>query len=193
VTAPVPLSGRRVLVARARPGRSDLGIRLRDLGAEVIEIPEIDVEPAAEALEVAGSGAHDAVVFACATGTDAVLGRRALDLPLIAVGRHARAALARHGAPAAVMVEGACRDALEAHRAAFAGRRLLLVTSDQGRPGFAGPFADALRSVPMVAMGPRTEASARRLGAARVARAATDTLPALVASTLANLEAPWTR
>src|SRR5262249_10615987 len=40
-----PLAGHRVVVARARPGRSRIARALRAAGAEVIETPRIDVEP----------------------------------------------------------------------------------------------------------------------------------------------------
>jgi len=40
----MPLKGRRVLVARARPGRSKIGSQLRALGAQVMESPSVSVK-----------------------------------------------------------------------------------------------------------------------------------------------------
>jgi uroporphyrinogen III methyltransferase / synthase len=47
-----PLHGRRVLVTRARAQASGLAATLRDLGAEVVELPAIRVEPRIESEEV---------------------------------------------------------------------------------------------------------------------------------------------
>jgi uroporphyrinogen III methyltransferase / synthase len=47
-----PLHGRRVVVTRARAQASGLASTLRDLGAEVIELPAIRIEPAIETGEV---------------------------------------------------------------------------------------------------------------------------------------------
>jgi uroporphyrinogen III methyltransferase/synthase len=47
-----PLHGRRVLVTRARAQASGLAARLRSLGAEVVELPAIRIEPRIESEEV---------------------------------------------------------------------------------------------------------------------------------------------
>ncbi len=47
-----PLHGRRVVVTRARAQASGLAARLRDLGAEVVELPAIRIEPRLNAVEV---------------------------------------------------------------------------------------------------------------------------------------------
>jgi uroporphyrinogen III methyltransferase/synthase len=47
-----PLHGRRVVVTRARAQASGLAATLRDLGAEVVELPAIRIEPAIESDEV---------------------------------------------------------------------------------------------------------------------------------------------
>jgi uroporphyrinogen III methyltransferase / synthase len=47
-----PLYGRRVVVTRARAQASGLAARLRELGAEVIELPAIRIEPTIESDEV---------------------------------------------------------------------------------------------------------------------------------------------
>jgi uroporphyrinogen III methyltransferase / synthase len=47
-----PLHGRRVVVTRARAQASDFAATLRDLGAEVVELPAIRIEPRIESEEV---------------------------------------------------------------------------------------------------------------------------------------------
>jgi uroporphyrinogen III methyltransferase / synthase len=47
-----PLHGRRIVVTRARAQASGLAARLRDLGAEVVELPAIRIEPRIESEEV---------------------------------------------------------------------------------------------------------------------------------------------
>ena len=49
---PGPLTGRRILVTRARTQASGLLARLRELGAEAVELPVIAVEPMAERTEL---------------------------------------------------------------------------------------------------------------------------------------------
>jgi uroporphyrinogen III methyltransferase/synthase len=53
-----PLHGRRVVVTRARAQASGLAATLRDLGAEVVELPAIRIEPRIEAPEVRKAGAE---------------------------------------------------------------------------------------------------------------------------------------
>lgn len=134
-----PLAGRRLLVARARPGRSALAAELRALGAEVLEIPEVEV------VSLKGSSPIDAalvrlhefrgIVFGCAAGVDAVLSHvPTLDVPVIAVGAAAAQALSRHGITSAVCLRGACQEVLGEHSVLFQKGGFLLVTSEDGRP-----------------------------------------------------------
>jgi uroporphyrinogen III methyltransferase / synthase len=140
-----PLHGRRVVVARARPGESELAARLRSLGAEVIETPRIDIAPLADRSRLdaclARLGDFDALVFGCAAGVDALLshlgesGRDLRDLtrvPWWAVGSAATARLRAVGISPLVMTEGACRDSLAG--LARTAHKLLLITSSAGRP-----------------------------------------------------------
>jgi uroporphyrinogen III methyltransferase/synthase len=107
---PGPLSGRSVLVARARSQRSLIARALRQLGAAVVEFPTIRSIAAPDAARVPAAveamGARGAVVF---TGAAALkeslraLARAGLDarslagLRLVAVGRETIAALRRAG------------------------------------------------------------------------------------------------
>ena len=54
-----PLHGRRVVVTRARAQASGLAATLRDLGAEVVELPAIRIEPRIESEEVRARGRGD--------------------------------------------------------------------------------------------------------------------------------------
>lgn len=234
-----PLRGRRVLVARARPGRSQIAAELRRFGAEVIEAPEVGIgnaDNAALASALARLAEYDGIVFGCAPGVAAVVPRVVLaGLRIVSVGRDATAALEHAGVTPTIAVDGACREALEEHAAELRGRRLLVITSDLGRPSLRSELVrlgadvalvpayryvshvlderlppidlvvlpsssaaravlgngmgDALRRSPMVAMGPATEAEARKHGASRVSRAETDTVPAIVATALATVGA----
>ena len=84
-----PLWGRRVVVTRARAQASGLAGRLRELGAAVVELPAIRIEPRLEAPEVremaAAIGEYDLV---CLTSPNGV---RLLFEALRAAGRDARA------------------------------------------------------------------------------------------------------
>ena len=136
--APGALTGRRVLVGRARPGPSAVAAALRGLGAEVVEAPEISVAALddASALEaaLARQSGFASLVFGCAPGVDAAVAAAArcgqpLVRPIIAVGDDAAAALDRHRLAPVVHVRGACSDALAGSTALVAGR-LLLITGD---------------------------------------------------------------
>jgi uroporphyrinogen III methyltransferase/synthase len=141
------IAGRRILVARARPGASELAARLRALGAQVVEAPDVAVAPLRQfaaldgALDSTAQNAadrrFDAVVFGCAAGVDAALARgRAIAVPVVAIGKQADARLRATGSAPRLFVPGACRDAVGAQAALLAGR-LLLVTDEEGRPSLA--------------------------------------------------------
>lgn len=78
-----PLFGRRIVVTRAREQASELRSRLEQLGAEVIELPSIELEPIAFSLPALDRYAW--LVFTSANGVDAFF-----DRGLAASGRDAR-------------------------------------------------------------------------------------------------------
>lgn len=134
-----PLAGRRLLVARARPSRSAIAAELRALGAEVLEIPEVEVMPinGRSPIDTKLARLHEfrGIVFGCAAGVDAVVPHvPTLDVPVVAVGAAAAQALFRHGIEPAVCVRGACQDALREHSVLLYKGPLLLVTSEDGHP-----------------------------------------------------------
>ena len=151
-----PLAGRRLLVARARPGRSTLAAELRALGAEVLEMPEIEAVALTEGSSIATALARlrqfRGIVFGCAAGVDAVLSHApTLDVPVIAVGVAAAQALSRHGITSTVCVRGACQEALGEHSVLFQKGRFLLVTSEDGRPNLRGELTKIGAEVEAVA------------------------------------------
>jgi uroporphyrinogen III methyltransferase/synthase len=103
-----PLFGRSIVVTRAREQASELRLRLENLGAEVVELPAIAIEPVDFALpELAGGW----LVFTSANGVEAFF-----DRGIVAHGRDARA-LARlriaaigPGTAAALARRGLCAD-----------------------------------------------------------------------------------
>ncbi|MCU1280491.1 MAG: hemD [bacterium] len=141
-----PLSGRRIVVGRARPGRSEIAERLRARGADVVEMPDVATAPPAtwqsldSAIVVLRS--YAAVLFASEEAVVRTIGRlgaHGIDVrslpstPLVGVGAKAAAALRAHGLIPALETHGACADALRPHRR-FRHGRLLVVADDRGRP-----------------------------------------------------------
>jgi uroporphyrinogen III methyltransferase/synthase len=84
-----PLHGRRIVVTRARAQSSGLAATLRGLGAEIIELPAIRIEPRIESDEVRRAiGAIDTYALICLTSPN---GARLLFEALEAAGLDARA------------------------------------------------------------------------------------------------------
>ncbi len=108
-----PLFGRRVVVTRAREQASELREKLEALGAEVIELPSIALEPVDFAMP--DLGAYEWLVFTSANGVDAFFDRglapagldaRALAPVRVAViGPGTAAALATRGVRADLLPE----------------------------------------------------------------------------------------
>jgi uroporphyrinogen III methyltransferase/synthase len=84
-----PLHGRRVVVTRARAQASGLAATLRDLGAEVVELPAIRIEPRIDTAEVREAAAAIGVYeLVCLTSPNGV---RLLFEAIAAAGLDARA------------------------------------------------------------------------------------------------------
>ena len=70
-----PLSGKRIVVTRTRKQAGALSARLRELGADVIELPTIRIEPPTDlrgfAELVQDAHGYDWIVFTSANGVDA--------------------------------------------------------------------------------------------------------------------------
>lgn len=158
------LAGHRVLVARARPGASRLAERLRALGADVVEAPQVQALPLSSYdeldEEVRHLVRHDALAFGCAEGVAAFLARldtlgidsRELPLlPVIAVGELAARRLAAIGWRPELSLPGSCEEAVASHAAAFHGRRVLLIAASGGRPNLVRALEAAGATVKVAA------------------------------------------
>ncbi len=142
-----PLMARRVLVARARPGQSQIANRLRGLGAEVLESPTIEELPLEDCTALDASLAdlsrYDAVLLSCVPGARALgarlSGRGGLGAisQVICIGPQVREAVYRCGGTASTTLPGSCADALGQHAELITDKRLLLITSNGGRPQLA--------------------------------------------------------
>jgi uroporphyrinogen III methyltransferase/synthase len=120
-----PLHGRRVAVTRARAQASGLAASLRDLGAEVVELPAIRIEPridTAEVREVAAAiGVYELICLTSPNGVrllfeaiaEAGLDARALaGATVAAIGSGTARALAERGVLADVIPERFVAEAL---------------------------------------------------------------------------------
>ncbi len=155
-----PLYGSRILIARARPGTSGIAAHLQNLGANVIEAPQVVVKPLEDysALDHAMNrlDEFDAVMFGCAEGVTPVLHHVRSLAPdtrfrAFAVGERAAAALADAGVSPVLTMQGGCSEALYRHQDLICGKRFLLITSDRGRPGLLKELIElgaAVESIP---------------------------------------------
>ena len=101
----LPLFGRRIVVTRAKGQAEALSARLRALGAEVVELPTIEIRPAAdyEPLDraIAALASYDWLIFTSANGVRFFLDRldrsaadlRAVRAKICAIGPATRAAV----------------------------------------------------------------------------------------------------
>jgi uroporphyrinogen III methyltransferase/synthase len=147
-----PLFGRRVVVTRAREQSSELRTRLEALGAEVIELPAITVEPIDFALPSLDD--YDWLVLTSANGVRALfdrgLGPAGLDtralapVRIAAIGPGTAAALAEQGVRADLVPPRFVAEALvRAFPPAMPpGARLLLARAEQARDA----LVDGLRA-----------------------------------------------
>jgi uroporphyrinogen III methyltransferase/synthase len=138
-----PLFGRRVVVTRAREQASILRTRLEELGAEVIELPSIAVEPLDFELPALHGFAW--CIFTSANGVDAFfdrgLARAGLDARALASSRVAAIgpgtceALACHGIRADLMPDRFVAESLVAALPAPAapGERVLVARAESAR------------------------------------------------------------
>jgi len=151
-----PLHGRRIVVTRARAQASGLGATLRDLGAEVVELPAIRIEPRLETAEVreaaAAIGVYELVCLTSPNGVHllfeaiaaAGLDARALaGATVAAIGPGTARALAEHGVLADVLPERFVAEALVEALADVdvAGARVLVARAAEARD----VLPDALR------------------------------------------------
>jgi uroporphyrinogen III methyltransferase/synthase len=197
-----PLHGRRVVVTRARAQASGLAARLRDLGAEAVELPAIRIEPRIDSAEVAEAvAAIGEYSLVCLTSPNGV---RLLFEALAGAGRDARAlagatvaaigpgtarALKEHGIVADVVPERFVAEALVEALAAVEvqGRRVLLARAAEARDVLPEALRERGAEVDVV---PLYETVREQPGAEEVEAAqAADYVTFTSSSTVANLTA----
>jgi uroporphyrinogen III methyltransferase / synthase len=192
-----PLFGRAVVVTRAREQVSELRHRLEALGAAVIELPAIAIEPvdfAVPALERYGW-----LVFTSANGVNAFFERglvatgldaRALaGVRVAAIGPGTAAALARRGVLADLLPE---RFVAESLLEAFpppgpGGERVLLARADRARDTLPAGLSDLGYEVDVLAVYRTVTATPDPVAVERVRRGEVDALTFTSSSTVTNL------
>ncbi len=179
---PPRLDGRRVAVTRGKGGEDPLTVRLRELGAQVLDVPAIAVGAPVSWDEFDAAARdlsqYDWIAFASATAVDAALSRIvALGLPpppvgtrLAAVGKATAQRLQeRLRAPDLVPGNATGAALAEAMAPQMRGRRVLVPRAAEGRPelldGLAAAGADVVSApcyrtvpAPAVALAPLGEA-----------------------------------
>ena len=145
--ANLPLSGRRILVGRARHQASALSTGLRELGAQVVEIPFIEIrkprsyQPLDSALK--NLPAYDWLILTSANGVDALwqrlrklrLAKKHLKhLKVVAIGPATRKAIEKRGIKVDVVpAEYIAESVVESLRDQVAGKRVLLARAKVAR------------------------------------------------------------
>lgn len=154
-----PLVGRSVLVARARPGTSSIAERCRELGAQVWESPRVfaDLLATYEQLDSSlSSGEFDHVVVGCTWGAEVVVNRARMlgvskHLSFVAIGSKAASALEAVGVSAVHVISGSCQEGVQRSSHFLGDKRVLAITSDQGRSHLHNVLSEvcaAVRSEP---------------------------------------------
>ncbi len=151
-----PLHGRRVVVTRARAQASGLAATLRQLGAEVVELPAIRIEPQLESAEVRRTveslREYSLICVTSPNGADLLFealkeasrdGRALAGATVAAIGPGTARALARHGIVADVIPERFVAEALVEALAGVEveGKRVLVARAAEARD----VLPDALR------------------------------------------------
>jgi uroporphyrinogen III methyltransferase/synthase len=152
-----PLHGRTIVVTRARAQASRLVARLRDLGAAVVEVPTIRIEPLdGPPLD---AGAYDVVCVTSPNAPRLLLERiggdaRALaGATVAAIGPGTAAALREVGLVADVVAERFVAEGLlEVLGGSVAGRRVLVARAEEARDTLPEGLREAGASVDVVAL-----------------------------------------
>jgi len=172
-----PLQGRRVVVTRARAQASGLAKTLRNLGAEVVELPAIRIEPRIESKEVKGAvnriGEYALIVLTSPNGVQLLFeAMRAAGLDTRALGGHGSAdgnagrvtvaaigpgtarALARVGIVADIVPERFVAESLIESLAGVevSGKRVLIARPAQARDVIPEHLSDCGAEVDVIAL-----------------------------------------
>jgi uroporphyrinogen III methyltransferase/synthase len=162
-----PLHGRRVVVTRARAQASGLAATLRDLGADVVELPAIRIEPRLDAPEVrATAAAIEEYALICLTSPNGVrllfaaLGEAGKDArslagaTVAAIGPGTARALAKCGISADIVPDKFVAEALVEALAAveIEGKRVLVPRAADARDVLPEHFQQRGAEVDVVAL-----------------------------------------
>jgi uroporphyrinogen III methyltransferase/synthase len=164
-----PLHGRHVVVTRARAQASGLAATLRNLGAEVTELPAIRVEPriesaeVAEAVEAIGAGGYALICLTSPNGVDLLFealasaghdARALAGATVAAIGPGTARALRRHGVLADVVPERFVAEALVEALAGVEveGRRVLIARAAEAREVLPEALRERGAAVDVVAL-----------------------------------------
>ncbi|MGH9033368.1 MAG: uroporphyrinogen-III C-methyltransferase [Acidimicrobiia bacterium] len=192
-----PLFGKRVVVTRAREQASGLRDRLERLGAEVVELPAIEIEPID--VTVPDLDAFAWLVLTSANGVAALFDRglapsgrdaRSLaGLQVAAIGPGTAAALADHGIRADLVPE---RFVAEALIEAFPppprpGARVLLARAEQARDALPKGLEEKGYAVDVLAAYRTVTATPEADALERVGRGDVDAVTFTSSSTVTNL------
>jgi len=142
-----PLAGERVLITRAKDQAGSLAAELEALGAEVIEIPAIEIRPPASytALDATLTNIenYDWLILTSVNGVEALFGRmeklgfgpeKLLHLNIAAIGPATEKAIEMHGLPVDVVPEKYVAESVVAALwEQVRGRRVLLVRAKVAR------------------------------------------------------------
>jgi uroporphyrinogen III methyltransferase/synthase len=197
-----PLFGRSVVVTRAREQASDLRARLETLGADVLELPTIAIEPIDFALP--DLAAYEWLVLTSVNGVVAFFDRglapagldaRALSaLRVAAIGPGTARALAEHGIRADLVPEQFVAESLvdafpepEPEPSAGAGPRVLLARAEQARDTLVEGLRARGYDVDVVAVYRTVTARPEGRAVERVRRGDVDAITFTSSSTVTNL------
>jgi len=164
-----PLHGKRVAVTRARAQASTLAARLSNLGAEVIELPSIRIEPrlddsdVREAVRRLAAGRYDLVCLTSPNGARLLLealGRDGLDADVLAsrtiaaIGPGTAEALAEGGVEVEIVPGRSITESLvqELVERGVEGKRVLVARASEARPLLPESLAEAGASVDLVSL-----------------------------------------
>jgi uroporphyrinogen III methyltransferase/synthase len=190
-----PLFGRSIVVTRAREQASEVRTRLEALGAEVIELPAIDIESIA--FELPDLAAYEWIVFTSVNGVRAffergldVAGRDARALAharVAAIGPGTARELRARGIRADLLPERFVAEALlDAFPAPAAGARVLLARAEQARDVLPDGLTERGYTVDVLAVYRTTPATADPAALARVQAGAIDAVTFTSSSTVDN-------
>ena len=192
-----PLFGRRVVVTRAREQASELRSRLEALGADVVELPAIEIEPVDFA--VPDLATYEWLVFTSANGVthffdrglrSAGLDTRALaGVRIAAIGSGTAAALAERGVRANLMPDRYVAEALlDAFPApTHSNPRVLLARAEQARDVLPAGLGEKGYEVDVLAVYRTHPAAPEPEALDRVQRGDVDAVTFTSSSTVTNL------